>query len=180
MCFLCTISSREHIQNLLEAGHNTALRNEITTYVGSSKKRMGDLMHFFFHEKWRYGQRASWSIGQIGCKQPKLIAPYLEEMVKRLDGESHDAVKRNTVRIFQDIDIPEDLEGPLFDKCLDFVIDTKIATAIRCFAITVCGKIANNYPELQEELVAVAQEYMPHGSAGFKYRCRKLIKRFST
>ncbi len=140
---------------------------------------MADLMHFFFHEKWRYGQRASWSIGQIGLKQPKLIQPYLSKMVSKLDEDTHDAVKRNTVRIFESIVIPEELEGPLFDKCLDFVIDTKIAVAIRCFSLTVCGKIAENYPELQSELVAVAHEYMPHGSAGFKFRCRKLIKKYS-
>jgi len=173
------MKSRDHIQTLLEAGHSSALRNEIVAYVGSSKKRMADLMHFFFHEKWRYGQRAAWSLGRIGVKNPELIQPYLNEMVAKLDDEVHDAVKRNTVRIFEDIQIPEELEGPLYDKCLAFVIDTKVAIAIRCFSLTICGKIAEKYPDLQGELLEVAQEYMPHGSAGFKFRCRKLIKKFS-
>lgn len=172
-------SSKEHIQALLEAGHTSELRREIVAYVGTSKRRMAALMHFFFHEKWRYGQRASWSIGRIGVNHPQLIQPYLAKMVATLDKETHDAVKRNTVRIFEDIEIPEALEGELFDKCLAFVLDTKAAIAIRCFSLTICGKVAEKYPELQSEVVAVAQEYMPHGSAGFKYRCRKLIKKFS-
>lgn len=173
------MSSREHIQTLLESGHNKELRNEIILYVGSSKKKMADLMYFFFHEKWRYGQRASWAIGEIGKKQPKLIRPYLEKMVASLDQPSHDAIKRNTIRIFEDIDIPEEIEGELYDSCMAFIIDTKVATAIRCFSITVCGKVADKYPELRAELVEVAKEYMPHGTAGFKFRCGKLIKRFS-
>jgi len=173
------MNSKEHIQDLLEAGHSSALRNEIIAYVGDSKKRMGHLMHFFFHEKWRYGQRSAWAIGRIGAKQPKLIAPYLAKMVEILDKDTHDAVKRNTVRIFEDIDIPEDIEGELFDKCLAFVIDTKAAIAIRCFSLTICGKVAEKYPELQSEVVEVIKEYMPHGSAGFKVRCRRLINQFT-
>lgn len=170
--------SQDKIQSLLDAGHTKELRNKIITYVGSSKPRMAALMHFFFHEKWRYGQRAAWPIGHLGSKQPKLIEPYLERMVKGLDDANHDAVARNTIRIFADIAIPENLEGPLYDKCMAYVLDLKQPIAIRCFSLSVLKKIAEPYPELQEELLAVVHEYMPHGSAGFKVRCRRILKAF--
>lgn len=174
------MKSRDKIQSLLEAGHSSALRNEIIDYVGSSKTRMAALMHFFFHDKWRYGQRSAWPIGHIGCKNPKLIAPYLEKMVLGLDDNTkHDAVARNTIRIFADIAIPESLEGQLYDKCMAYVLDLKEPIAVRCFSLTVLQKIAAPYQELQEELLAVVYEYMPHGSAGFKVRCRRIIKAFS-
>jgi len=173
------MTTKEHIQNILEAGHSTELRNKLIDYVGSNKKRMEVLMEFFFHEKWRYGQRASWSLGVIGIKQPHLIQPYLPMMVDMLDLDTHDAVKRNIVRIFEGIEIPETVEGPLYDKCMSFVCDPKWAIAIRCFSLTVCAKVATKYPELQSELVEVAKEFMPHGSAGFKFRCRKVIAQFT-
>ncbi len=171
---------KEKIQALLDAGHSTTIRNEIISYVGSSQPRMAALMDFFFHEKWRYGQRAAWPIGHIGSKQPQLIAPYLSKMVHELDNAQHDAVVRNTIRIFADIAIPEELEGPLYDKCMAYVLDLKQPIAVRCFSLTVLKKIAKPYPELQEELLAVVHEYMPHGSAGFKVRCRRIIKAFSS
>lgn len=172
------MSEREHIQNLLEQGHSKALRNEVVEYVGNSKKRMKALMFFFFHENLQYCQRSSWSVGHIGIENHKLVQPYLQAMVKTLDNPKHDAVVRNVLRIFEDVDIPEELEGYLCDKCFEYVENPKYAVALRAFGLTVLQKIARSYPELQAELVALVKEIIPTGTAAIKVRGRRVLEEF--
>lgn len=162
----------------LDAGHNKTLRDEIVSYVGNSKTRMKELMSYFFHEEWRYNQRSAWALGEIGSQKPKLIYPYLEKMLANLDNASHNAVVRNTVKVISELDIPEELEGEIFDRCMNYLEDTKTAVAIRCYSVNILEVIAAKYPELQEDLVAVVRDHLENGTAGLKYRCRRVIKRF--
>ena len=131
------MGDKEHIQRLLEKGHSSALRDEIVRYVGNSPKRMKALMHFFFHEKLQYCQRSSWPVGHIGLKYPDLVRPYAHQMIEVMDNPQHDAVVRNILRIYEEVEIPEDVEGPLCDKCFEFIENPKYAVAIRAFALTV-------------------------------------------
>ena len=172
------MGDKEHIQRLLEKGHSSALRDEIVRYVGNSPKRMKALMHFFFHEKLQYCQRSSWPVGHIGLKYPNLVRPYAHQMIEVMDNPQHDAVVRNILRIYEEVEIPEDVEGPLCDKCFEFIENPKNAVAIRAFALTVLQRIARKFPELQQELVAQAKEIMPTGTAALKVRCRRILKEF--
>jgi len=96
-------------------------------------------------------------------------------MVRNLDHAPHDAVVRNTVRIFQDIDIPENLSGILYEKCFSYIEDIKSTIAVKCFSMSILAKIASQYPELSHELVAVIEEQLPYSSAGFKSRAKRIL-----
>lgn len=153
---------------------------EVATYVIESivanPSRMEELMECFFDENLRISHFASWPVGMIADRNPELIRPYLERMLLNLETPHHDAVIRNTFRTFQNIDVPEELEGLAFEKAFEFLANPQNAIAIRVFAMTVCGNIALKYPELKHELVAVIEEQMPYGSAGFKNRGGKVLR----
>ncbi len=171
------MSSTDDIKAYLDAGHSKELRNQIVSYVGKSKSKMKQLMHFFFHDEWRYNQRASWAVSHIALRHPSLLDPYLSQMVKDLDTPKHDAVKRNTLRIFEDVDIPENLSGELLDKCMDYLVDPKQAIAIRCFSITVIDKIVQGFPELAPEIIEIINDQLDYPqSAGFKVRAKRTLK----
>lgn len=166
----------EVIQDLLDAGHSKELRDEIVDYVGNSKSRMKALMHFFFHEEWRYNQRASWAMMHVTQKQPQLAKPYLKKLVDNLDEPQHDAIVRNTLRIFEDHPIPESLEGRLMDKCFAYLLDVKVANAIRVFSMTVLLKIVQKYPELAFELKETLEDQMTYEvTAAFKSRATRTL-----
>jgi len=166
----------EVIQDLLDTGHSKELRDEIVDYVGNSKPRMKALMHFFFHEEWRYNQRASWAMMHVTQKHPQLAKPYLEKMVDNLDEPQHDAIVRNTLRIFEDHPIPESLEGRLMDKCFAYLLDVKVANAIRVFSMTVLLKIVQKYPELAFELKETLEDQMTYEvTAAFKSRATRTL-----
>jgi len=166
------------IKGFLEEPHRKSQRDTVVEFVGSNPKKMKALMSFFLDDKWhwRYNQMAAWPVGFIGRRQPELIKPYLKDMVKLLSNPAHDAVARNTVSIFQEIEIPEEIEGELYERCFEFLSDPKVAVAIRAFSITVLSKIAYKYEDLRAELLAEINEHLPFGTAAFKVRARNARK----
>ncbi len=164
-----------YLSQLLKEERSKNQTNKIIQFVGSDPEKMEDLMSLFFHEEWRYNQWAAWPLGYIGCNQPQLIQPYHQKMINALRNPSHDSVARNILRIYGEIAIPEDIEGELYEICFNYLLDLKQTIAIRVFSMTVLGEISHKYPELQEELISVIEEFLPHGSAGFKSRAKKVL-----
>jgi len=172
----------DDIKAMLDAPMRIEHRKRVVDYVVDDIHKWKALMNLFLDNKWhwRYNQRAAWSIGVLGRKYPKMIAPYHEQLVETLSNPSHDAQVRNIIRIYEDIVIPESIEGQLYEKCYGFLSNPQNAIAIRCFSMTVMSKIAEKYPDLRSELVAEIEEHLPHGSAGFKNRGQKIVNKFKT
>ena len=173
------MGSPEYIQiigDFLAGGQSKNKTNKIIEFVGNDPHKFEALMHYFFHDEWRWNQWAAWPLGYIGRTHPELIQPYLNKFIECLKNPSHDAVARNILRILEDIDIPDDLTGPIFDISFSMLMDPKKPIALRVFSMTVLFKIAEPYPELLAELKAAIEEFLPHGSAGFKSRGGKTLK----
>lgn len=163
-------------RELLGIRNSKEIALQIVGAVRKEPSRMQELMDCFFDEDLRLCQRAAWPVGLIADYDQYLILPYLEEMLNNLDTPHHDAVIRNTFRTLQNVNIPEEVEGLAFEKAFDFLLNPQNATGIRVFAMTVCGNIATKYPELKHELVPVIEEQMPHGSAGYISRGKRVLK----
>jgi len=103
--------------------------------------------------------------------------PYLPEMVANLKKpDLHAAAKRNTVRFFQEIEIPEALWGEVADVCFKFLENGEEAVAVRVFSMTVLLGIVKKVPELKDELKFLIEDQLPYGTAGFKHRGKKTLK----
>lgn len=102
---------------------------------------------------------------------PELVAPYLEKMLDNLNQPVHDSVKRNTIRTFQDIDIPEKLQGKAADICFNFLCSKDETIGVKVFSMTVIHNLSKQHPDL----VAI-EEQLPYSSAGFKSRGSKILK----
>lgn len=168
-----------NIKTKLLTEHSKENTLQIVNYIGHNPDRFGELMDLFFEDENRVAQRASWVMSQCTKEYPTLIIPYLEVMVDNLYNNVHNAVKRNTVRIFQDIDIPESLIGKLADVCFKYLEDTKEAVAVRIFSMTVLYRICLREPELKNDLQLLIEEFLPHGTAGFKSRGKKILKQLA-
>src|SRR4051812_18813493 len=90
--------------------HSKAQALRIAGWIGNDTERFGELMQLFLTDIYRVVQRAAWIVSMVAEKHPELIMPYLEVMVgKMAESGVPVAVKRNVVRILQDIDIPDGL-----------------------------------------------------------------------
>ncbi len=165
------------IRATLLVEHSKANTLKIVNYVGSNQKRFDDLMELFLADEYRVTQRAAMAVGHAADRHPQLIKKHLKSLLENLrKPEIHDAIKRNTVRLFdKHFDLPEELMGMAAEICFNYLDDPQEAVAIRAFSMGVLYKICQLEPELGNELIMVLEDHLPHGSAGFKSRGKKIL-----
>ena len=165
-----------HIKELLEAEHSKVQTVRVVDYIGEEKEKFEALMQLFFADDWCLNQRASWPIPLIVDRYPELIYPYLERLIKNLENPSHNAVVRNTVKLFQYIDIIEKFQGQVVNLCMAMLTDPKEPVANRVFSMTVIYNISKEWPDLQNELKLLIESQIESESPGFKSRGGKILK----
>lgn len=149
---------------------------EFADYFISNPDKMPELISYCMDPKDGVDMRASWILNHIAQKKPELVLPYMPELVEYIKGDVHTGVKRHVMRIFEEADIPEDLEGELYDLCVEFIMNTKLPVAVPAFAMTVGVKICKKYPELSEEFLEVCRNLSESKSPAIKLRLRKVVK----
>jgi hypothetical protein len=147
-----------NIQDRLAAEHSKSLTLAIVEYVGDDKTRFKQLLDIFLKGDYRLSQRAAWPLSYVSIEHPQLIKPYFSKLIKML-GEpgKHPAVKRNILRIFETIDIPEKYQALLIDECIKIISDPSQPAAIVAFAITTATNLCKPFPELSRELQLLLQ-----------------------
>ena len=150
---------------------------DVAKSIGDNRESFELLMNLFLSTQYRECQRAAWILGQVVDEFPEMILPYLPTLLDRLrDPFAHDAVKRNTVRALQFIDIPEDLWGETVDVCFKLLRSGQEPIAVKVFAMTVIFNICRSVPEISEELKITIEDQLPFSSAGFKNRGSKILR----
>lgn len=161
----------------LQKDFNKATCDRIVTYVGNDQERFSVLVDAFLNSEYRITQRAAWPLSYSVKKHPNLIEPHLKNIITNLKKPNlPDAVKRNTVRFLQFIEIPKSLHGIALDNCFKLLQDKKEPIAIKVFSMTVLANLVNEYPELKRELIDIIEDQMPYSSAGFISRGKKVLK----
>lgn len=157
--------------------HSKAQCTKIVKWVGGNQQRFDELFDLFLNDEYRVVQRTAWPIGFAVMAVPALIQPHWKELISKLKEPGvHDAVKRNGVRLMQDLDIPEVFHGDVMDICFNFLESPKEAIAIKAFSMTVVANLAKHYPEIKTELKLIIEDQLPHQTAGFKSRAKKILK----
>jgi hypothetical protein len=94
--------------------------------------------------------------------EPALLTPHLPKFVQILKTNPHDAVKRAIMRVFQTVEIPEAIEGEVFDHAMKFLADDGAAIAIRAYSMTIARRFCQRYPTLRHELIPVVKQLLEH------------------
>jgi hypothetical protein len=124
-------------------------------------------------------QRAAWAMDHTLERKPELLNTILDDAVAALLQPQHDAVYRMLLKAFDRLpNIPEQYQGVLYDRAIRWILDPKASVAVRVFSITLAAKIAEGIPELQEEVCLTIESQLEYGSAGFRSRGGKVLKRF--
>ncbi len=166
------------IRQTLLSEHSKAVTHRVVQYVGADPDKMAGLMALFFAGEYRVTQRAAWAVGEIGAQSPALIAPYLETMIDHLNTPVHDAVKRNTVRIFRDLPVlPESLLGKLTTSCFNLLTDPKEPIAVKVFCIRILARVCEQEPGLWDELQLVLEDGLPHSSVAYRSAAMDVLKK---
>ena len=166
-----------NLRNELLKEYSKAQCNKIVQWVGDSEKRFEDLFNLFLNDVYRVNQRAAWPVSYCVIAHPKFIKNYFEKLIKNLHKPNlQDAIKRNSIRLLQHVDIPEKFQGEIMEICFGYVASQSEPVAVKVFSLTVLGNLAKKYPEIIPEIKVLIDEQLPHQSAGFKSRSQKLLK----
>jgi hypothetical protein len=157
--------------------HSKEQCSKIVQWVGASQKRFNELFTLFLHGEYRVNQRASWPVSYCIEAHPFLIKNNLDKLLQNLQRSNlHDAVKRNTIRLLQWVDIPEQFQGQVMDICFGYLASPTAAVAIKAFSLTVLGNLAKDYPEILPEINLLIEEQLATQTPAFKSRAKQFLK----
>lgn len=166
-----------NLRNEILKEHSKNQTLKIVKFIGNDEAKFKALMHLFFNDEYRVVQRTAWVVNMCAEAHPGLIKPYLNKMLDYLHMPVHDAVKRNTVRIFQFVDIPTKLIGKAASICFELLQSKDESVAVKVFSMTVLGRIVQHEPELKNELRLIIEDQFPYSTAGFSARAKKVLKK---
>lgn len=151
----------------------------IATWIGDNPTSMQQFMHIFLHDEYRVVQLAAHVLGKVGDIHPEQVEQHIDVLVKRMTApDVHVAVKRNVVRVLQNIQIPERLHGDVMNTCFNLLADVKETVAVRVFCMTILDNLSEYYPEIKQELRTILQDQLEQGcTAAFRSRASKILKR---
>ncbi len=158
--------------------HSKANCQLIVNWIGDSPTRFEELFSLFLTGESRVVQRAAWPLSYAVIAHPALIQKHFARLLKNLEKPNlHDAVKRNTVRLLQDIPIPKKFHGRLMNLCFDYIMSPDEAAAIKAFSLTILDNLSQQYPEIKPELKTIIEDRWDYESAAFHSRARKILKK---
>jgi len=164
----------------LRKEHSKNQTTKIADYVGVSRTRFKELVEVYLAGPYRITQRAAWALSLCVERHPALILPHLGRILKHAARPGvHDAVKRNTVRLLQFIEIPPMHLGAVAELCFGYLNNRKEAIAVRVFSITVLSKLVSREPDLRGELKLLIVDELPYASPAFRSRGSRTLKELS-
>jgi hypothetical protein len=167
-----------HLRKTILAEHSKAQTEKIIRWVGSSQQRFDELFDLFLHDEYRVTQRAAWPLGYCARKYPSLINRHFGKLIKNLQKKDlPDAVKRNTVRLLQDMNIPRRYHGDILNTCFAFIASNEEPVAVKAFSLRILENLLPLYPDIRNELKLVIEERWEHETAAFHSRARRIIKK---
>jgi hypothetical protein len=163
---------------LLQA-HSKENCNLIVAWVGNNQTRFDELFSLFISNEKRIVQMSSWPLSFCVEANPQFIQKYFDSLLKNIKRqEHHEAVKRHTLRMLQFVEIPKKYQGNVMNMCFDFIQDITEKPTTKVFSMVVLENLAKLYPEIKKELCLIIETQMPHESAGFKSRAKRILRRF--
>ena len=157
--------------------HSKENCRKIVIWVGNDQKRFNKLFHLFLNGEYRVTQRAAWPMSYCVIAHPGLMKNNFKKLIDNLNKPNlHDAIKRNTVRLLQSVEIPKKYEGAVMDICFKYVASPGEAVAVKAFALTILGNLSKKYPEIIPEIKLLIEDQLPHQTAAFSVKAKKLLQ----
>jgi hypothetical protein len=164
-----------NIREQLLQEHSRKQALKISAYIAENKVRFNELMKLFFSSESRVVQRAAMVLYYCYESNPGLIVPHLKKIILNLKNPLPDAVKRNSLRMLQFIQIPKPLSGTVADVCFSLLNSSKEPVAVKVFSMTILLHIVKQHPGLGSELKETIEAQLPYASSGFLSRGKKVL-----
>lgn len=168
-----------HLRNQLLKEHTKQNCSAIVEWVGNDVSRFKQLFDLFLNDDPRVTQRAAWPMSYCVIAHPEFMEGNFDKLVKNLKRkELHNSIKRNSVRLLQEIPIPPEYEGDVMNICFQYLESPSETVAVKAFSLTVLGRLADKYQEIVPEIKLLIQDQLPHQTAAFRQRAKEFLRKF--
>ncbi len=150
---------------------------KVVQFIGPDPEKVEELVRLILEGEERQVFHGAWVLRYVAEANPELIEPYLPSLIEALKKPNPDFLPRSVLKILEDLPLPKESLGDLTQICFQYLEAPQTAVAIRVFAMTVLYRISELEPDLKFELKAILEMQAPYGSAGFKSRAKKILKK---
>jgi hypothetical protein len=154
------------------------LADIVVNEVGNNQNKFNALADVMMEDEYPVSMRAARALSLCTEKYPQLILPLLDDMLRKMENMKTEGVKRAVLKILasRKIELNEDQEGILFDRCVHYMNSSSEAIAIKVYSMDIACHISNSYPELKPELRTIFNAMLDDERAGIRARARKMLK----
>lgn len=166
------------------------LRSEITQRFGREKAQwlahyivqdeahFAELIGYVLSEREEESKYACWLISHCMHIDPAIVRPHLGPLIHHLAKPGlPDGTVRSIVKALAETEIPEHLQGYALQHCFDLLLDPNQSVAIQVHSMQTVYNLSKNEPDLLRELREVIETGMEHGTAAYRVRGGKILKK---
>lgn len=149
---------------------------DMISYLTAHPENFEEAVKLAISSKKHYSWRAAWLLWSCMEKNDLRIQTYVKEIIDTI-AEKNDDQQRELLIILQQMDINEELEGILFNHCVNVWVKINKKPSVRLNAFKVMIKIAHTHPALSHEIAFLTQDqYMESLSSTVTKSISKMIK----
>lgn len=120
--------------------------------------------------------RATWVIAHFSKEHPEQVQKHLNSFIQNLYKIKKDGHLRETLKIITNLKLTEDQTSEVFDICYDLLQNNKLQSSVRYASFYFILKVAEDYPELKEEIKIIFENIKDYLSNGIKHSMEKRLK----
>lgn len=160
--------------------HSKTGCQHVVDWIGDSPARFRQMLRFMTGPDALLAQRASWPLSWATLSHPGLARPHIGTFLQLLQRPGlHNALWRNSLRIFQQTEIPPRWQGQVMTVCFDALLRPAEKPAVKAFALSTLENLARKHPDILPELRIIIEERWDTETPAFRSRARRLLKNFS-
>lgn len=152
-------------------------KDEIVIKLNANPRLFTDTFELALLDIKSISWRAAWVIGHCTSKKDSRITPYHSEILNVLP-QKGDGHQRELFKLLEKTDVPDELEGTLFNQCATVWEDVSKSPSVRLVVFRIMIKLSKKYPELGNEIKHFAQNhYIDCLSLGIKRSLQRELKK---
>ncbi|MFT6802709.1 MAG: hypothetical protein ACI9GM_001054 [Salibacteraceae bacterium] len=151
-------------------------KEKFLDYLAANPDQVEETFQLAFTSEKPESWRAAWVLNHATSKNDIRIKKHAQHIIDILSTKE-DGHQRELLKLLAKIEISEELEGVLFDKCVTIWEAVEKSPSVRIIAFRILVKVAKKYPEMKNEIEFLTQShYTDPLSPGIKRSLEKVYQ----
>jgi len=149
----------------------------ILSSVIASPSLFKELQKLAFSGEDTVSLRASWIMDKAAEQRHDFVSPvFIEHIAANVVTNTSSSVIRACLRLLAREELPKKNLGLLTNQCFDWLAASSSPIAVKVHAMQLLYRVTLLEPDLKNELKVLIEDQLPHGSAGFISRGKRILK----